>query len=180
MNTNKPEIKRIKVWRNSSDTTPTPSPKHTPWKVKHVLVSFPAPKEVHLWLVSKMGLSILCGVHKVDIGSINCGRIPEAYLGAGLDLFLTHQTLLDPRGTEGAGGDVSARSKQGVPLQVGADHALFQWLLVIPQDDRVRGSAIWTVKKEKMTPSRSYIYRLALTIDHDHFMVNLILFQSVV
>lgn len=90
-----------------------------------------------------------CGVDKVDIGSINCGRIPEAYLGAGLDLFLTHQTLLDPRGTEGAGGDVSARSKQGVPLQVGADHALLQRLLVIPQDDRVRGSAIWTVKKEK-------------------------------
>lgn len=67
-----------------------------------------------------------CGVHKVDIGSINYGRIPEAYLGAGLDLFLTHQTLFDPRGTEGAGGDVSARSKQGVPLQVGADHALLQ------------------------------------------------------
>lgn len=90
-----------------------------------------------------------CGMHKVDIGSINCGRIPEAYLGAGLDLFLTHQTLLDPRGTEGAGGNVSARSKQGVPLQVGADHALLQWLLVIPQDDCVRGSAIWTVKTKK-------------------------------
>lgn len=58
MNTSKPEIKRIKVWRKSSDTTPTPSPQHTPWKVKHVLVSLPAPKEVHLWLVSKMGLSI--------------------------------------------------------------------------------------------------------------------------
>lgn len=64
------------------------------------------------------------GVDKVDF--INYGRIPEAYLGAGLDLFLTHQTLFDPRGTEGAGGDVSARSKQGVPLQVGADHALLQ------------------------------------------------------
>lgn len=85
----------------------------------------------------------------MHIGSINCRTIPQAYLGAGLDLFLTHQTLLDPRGTERAGGDVSTGSEQGVPLQVGADHALLQRLLVIPQNDCVRGSAIWTIRKKK-------------------------------
>lgn len=106
-----------------------------------------------------------CGVDKVEIGSINCGRIPEAYLGAGLDLFLTHQTLLDPRGTERAGGNVSARSKQGVPLQVGADHALLQRLLVIPQDDSVRGSAIWTVKTKKKNDSIKNLY-LQISLNH--------------
>lgn len=98
----------------------------------------------------------------MHIGSINCRTIPQAYLGAGLDLILTHQTLLDPRGTERAGGDVSAGSEQGVPLQVGADHALLQRLLVIPQNDCVRGSAIWTIRKKK----NDSIKNLYLQIDH--------------
>lgn len=33
---------------------------------------------------------ISCGVDKVDIGFINCGRISEVYFGAGLDLFFIY------------------------------------------------------------------------------------------
>lgn len=60
---------------------------------------------------------------------------------------------------------MSAGSEQGVPLQVGADHALLQRLLVIPQNDCVGGSAIWTIRKKKMTPSRTYIYRLIIKVN---------------
>lgn len=40
------------------------------------------------------------------------------YLRSRLNGLLAHQTLLDPWGTEGAGGHMTARSEQGVPLGV--------------------------------------------------------------
>lgn len=52
------------------------------------------------------------------------------YLGPGLDLLFTDETLLDTRRAERAGGDVAARSEQRVPLHVRAHHALLQGLVV--------------------------------------------------
>lgn len=55
------------------------------------------------------------------------------YLGPGLDLVFTDETLLDARRTQRAGGDVAARPEQRVPLHVRAHHTLLQGLVVAVQ-----------------------------------------------
>lgn len=57
----------------------------------------------------------------------------QQYLGSGLDLVLADETLLDAGGAERAGGDVSARSEQGVSLHVRTHHTLLQGLTVTVQ-----------------------------------------------
>lgn len=55
------------------------------------------------------------------------------YLGSGLDLLFTDETLLDARWTQWAGCDVATRAEQRVPLHVGAHHTLLQGLVVAVQ-----------------------------------------------
>lgn len=55
------------------------------------------------------------------------------YLGPGLDLLFTDETLLDARRTQRAGSDVAARPEQRVPLHIRAHHTLLQGLVVAVQ-----------------------------------------------
>lgn len=58
------------------------------------------------------------------------GRGVRTDLGAGLNLILAHEALLDARRAEGAGGHVAAGAEERVTLHVRADHALLQGFLV--------------------------------------------------
>ena len=54
----------------------------------------------------------------------------NVYLGSGLHGFLAHETLLDARRADGAGGHVGARPEQRVALVVRTHHALRQAVVV--------------------------------------------------
>lgn len=60
-------------------------------------------------------------------------RGPPYHLSSRLDLIFANETLLDTRGAEGAGSDVSAGPEQRVSLHVRTHHALLQRLHVAVQ-----------------------------------------------